>query len=167
MAAPSTVLLAITAPSRPNSAWSATSPRSEQLLPAICRFEALCARIAENADKTREGDVVGVVGRRQWTILCRDDPGRPGHSDEVTASGELKMARPVDAGRKHQWDARAAGALDGPQQHLGLVIRTSRLDPEVDGIDAERRDRGHRGRSTGGPATRADRTACEAHAERT
>ena len=131
--------------------------------------------------KTRQGDVVGVVGRRQRTILCHDDTGRAGHSYEVNASGELKMARPVDTGRKHQWDARAAGRLDGPLQDLGLVIRTSGLDPEVDGIDAERRDRGHRSRSTRranrrrariGERARGKRqgeqmAAVEVHAERT
>jgi hypothetical protein len=48
-AAPSTMSLAISASSKPNSAWSATSPTPRQVSPRIWRFDAALPRTAEKA----------------------------------------------------------------------------------------------------------------------
>src|SRR5471032_1771877 len=115
-AAPSTVLLAITAPSNENSEYSATSRTPETLLPVIWMLDAELPRtgIIAIADAVAAHDDIAGAKRVDGVAVL---PGAAGAGLDVldTVVGDL---RAVIADRRAQdFDAVVVGALNRVARH--------------------------------------------------
>ena len=104
-----------------------------------------------------EQDVVGAAANDQRCVVDRDESRCAGNADQPRAGRQHKPACAINAGAEDQRQPRARRAIDRTLQDLGLVVGTGGTDAQMEGIDAEARDRNA---SRGGAALGRDGFGC-------